>query len=210
MPQPASSTQPAGKRPALDNRHFLRQNLLAHFYRNIFREAFMICRRLSLFAIAVLLAACSLPAQTMPAASANPMFERLKSLVGTWQGKDQKGNVVHLSFELVSGGSVLMERHASGNGAEMISMYSAEGSRIILTHYCSAGNQPTLESQALPVASKQMDFSFVRATGMKTPEDGHMVGLSITFEDKDHLTQIWNYSDHGKKETDLFTFTRMR
>lgn len=170
----------------------------------------MICRRLSLFAIVVLLAACSLPAQTMPAASANPMFERLKSLVGNWQGKDQKGNVVHLSFELVSGGSVLMERHASGNGAEMISMYSAEGNRIILTHYCSAGNQPTLESQALPVASKQMDFSFVRATGMKTPEDGHMVGLSITFEDKDHLTQIWNYSDHGKKETDLFTFTRMR
>jgi hypothetical protein len=170
----------------------------------------MICRRLSLFAIVVLLAACSLPAQTMPAASANPMFERLKSLVGNWQGKDQKGNVVHLSFELVSGGSVLMERHASGNGAEMISMYSAEGNRIILTHYCSAGNQPTLESQALPVASKQMDFSFVRATGMKTPEDGHMVGLSITFEDNGHLTQIWNYSDHGKKETDLFTFTRVR
>jgi hypothetical protein len=170
----------------------------------------MICRRLSLFAIMVLLAAYSLAAQTMPAASANPTFERLKSLVGNWQGKDQKGNVVHLSFELVSGGSVLMERHASGNGAEMISMYSAEGSRIILTHYCSAGTQPTLESQALPVASKQMDFSFVRATGMKTPEDGHMVGLSITFEDKDHLTQIWNYSDHGKKETDLFTFTRVR
>jgi hypothetical protein len=37
-----------------------------------------------------------------------------------------------------------------------------------------------------------------------------MVGLSITFEDKDHLTQIWNYSDHGKKETDLFTFTHVK
>ena len=123
---------------------------------------------------------------------------------------DTHGNVVHLSFELVSGGSVLMERHDSGNGAEMISMYSAEANHIILTHYCSAGNQPTLESQVLPVASKQMDFSFVRATGMKTPDDGHMVGLSITFEDKNHLTQIWNYSDHGKKETDLFTFTRVK
>ena len=172
----------------------------------------MLCRRLPLLAILLVVAAAALPAQTMPAtpATANAAFQQLKSLVGNWQGKDQHGNVVHLTFELVSGGSVLMERHGSGNGAEMISMYSAEGNRVILTHYCSAGNQPTLESQVIPGASnsKHMDFSFVRATGLKTPEDGHMVGLSITLEDKDHLTQIWNYSDHGKKETDLFTFTR--
>ena len=105
---------------------------------------------------------------------------------------------------------MLMERHSSGNGADMISMYSAEGNRIVLTHYCSAGNQPTLESPVLPGGSKQLDFSFVRATGLKTPDDGHMVGMSMTFEAKDRLTQIWNYSDHGKKETDLFTFTRAR
>jgi hypothetical protein len=174
----------------------------------------MICRRLSLFAIVVLLAASNLlaqtTAQTMPAASTNPMFDKLKTLVGSWQGKDQHGNVVHLTFELVSNGSVLMERHTSANGAEMVSMYSMEGNRILLTHYCSAGNQPVLQSQPLPAASKQMDFSFVRATGLKTPDDGHMVGLSITFEDKDRLSQIWNYSDHGKKETDLFTFTRTK
>jgi hypothetical protein len=174
----------------------------------------MICRRLSLFVIVVLLAAYGLPAQTtaqsMPGASTNPMFDKLKTLVGNWQGKDQHGNVVHLTFELVSNGSVLMERHASANGAEMINMYSVEGNRILLTHYCSAGNQPVLQSQPLPVGSKQMDFSFVRATGLKTPDDGHMVGLSITFEDKDRLSQIWNYSDHGKKETDLFTFTRTK
>jgi hypothetical protein len=170
----------------------------------------MICRRLSLLAIVLVAAAFSLPGQTMHPASGNPSFELLKSLVGNWQGKDQHGNVVHLTFELVSGGTVVMERHDSGNGAEMISMYSAEGNRIVLTHYCSAGNQPTLETAVLGGASKQLDFSFVRATGMKTPEDGHMVGMSMTFEDKDRLTQIWNYSDHGKKETDLFTFTRTR
>jgi len=170
----------------------------------------MICRRVSILAMLLVMAACTLLAQTMSPASGNPSFEQLKSLVGNWQGKDQHGNVVHLTFELVSGGSVLMERHDSGNGAQMISMYSAEGNRLVLTHYCSAGNQPTLETEVLPGASKHMDFSFVRATGLKTPEDGHMVGLSITLEDKDHLTQIWSYSDHGKKETDLFTFTRTR
>jgi hypothetical protein len=118
--------------------------------------------------------------------------------------------VVQLSYEVVSGGSVVMERHDSGNGAQMISMYSAEGNRVVLTHYCSAGNQPMLETPVLTGASKSLDFSFVRATGLKSPEDGHMVGLTVTFEDKDHLTQIWNYSDHGKKETDLFTFTRTK
>jgi hypothetical protein len=169
----------------------------------------MICRRLSLIPVLLLTAAYCLPAQTMSPSPSNASFEQLKSLAGNWQGKDQHGNVVHLTFELVSGGSVVMERHDSGNGAEMISMYSAEGNHILLTHYCSAGNQPTLESQVIPGGgNKHLDFSFVRASGLKTPEDGHMVGLSITFEDKDHLTQIWNYSDHGKKDTDLFTFTR--
>ena len=168
----------------------------------------MVCLRVSLLAILLVVAAGTLPAQSRAPASDNPSFDQLKSLVGNWQGKDQHGNVVHLTFELVSGGSVLMERNDSSNGAEMISMYSAEGNRIILTHYCSAGNQPTLATEVLSGASKHLDFSFVRATGLKTPEDGHMVGLSITLEDKDHLTQIWNYSDHGKKETDLFTFTR--
>lgn len=171
----------------------------------------MIRRRFSLLPILVLIAAYSVAAQTMAPAPSNPAFEQLKSLVGNWQGKDQHGASVRLTYELVSGGSVLMERNDSGNGSEMITMYSAEGNRIVLTHYCSSGNQPTLETPVLSGASKQqLDFSFVRATGLRTPEDGHMVGLSITFEDKDHLTQIWNYSDHGKKETDLFTFTRTR
>ncbi len=170
----------------------------------------MFARRLLSVAILLQFAAYSLSAQTMPAATStvSPAFRQLKSLVGNWQGKDQHGNVVHLTYELVSGGSVLMERHNSENGAEMITMFSAEGNRIVLTHYCSAGNQPTLESPVLSGTVKQIDFSFVRATGMKSAEDGHMVGLSITFEDKDHLTQIWNYSDHGKKETDLMTFSR--
>ena len=61
----------------------------------------MICRRLLLLAIVVWVAAGSLPAQTMPATmppvSGNAMFERLKTLVGNWQGKDQHGNVVHLT-----------------------------------------------------------------------------------------------------------------
>jgi hypothetical protein len=164
--------------------------------------------RLLLVPTLLLVAAGSLPAQTRPAPTSNPAFDQLKTLVGNWHGKDKHGAVVHLTYELVSGGSVLMERHNSDNGAEMISMFSAEGNRIVLTHYCSAGNQPTLETPVLSGANNKLDFSFVRATGLKSPEDGHMVGLSITFEDKDHLTQIWNYSDHGKHETDLFTFTR--
>ena len=51
----------------------------------------MICRRLSLFAIVVLLAACSLlaqtTAQTMPAASTNPMFDKAEIPGGQLAGK---------------------------------------------------------------------------------------------------------------------------
>ena len=39
----------------------------------------------------------------------SPAFERLKSLVGTWQGKDETGNPVIVSYRIVSDSSALME-----------------------------------------------------------------------------------------------------
>ena len=60
----------------------------------------MICRRLSFLITLLVVAAGSLPAQTMHPTSGNPSFEQLKTLVGNWQGKDQHGNQVHLTFEL--------------------------------------------------------------------------------------------------------------
>jgi hypothetical protein len=152
-----------------------------------------------------------LAAQEMhPPARSTPAFEQLKALAGEWEGKNGSGMTAKVSYKVVSNGSVVMEHMAPGKESEMITMYSLEGDRLMVTHYCAAGNQPTMQTAPLTGASGKYDFSFVRATGTKSPEEGHMVALSLSIPDKDHLTQVWTFQDHGKSMVDTFTYTRVK
>lgn len=134
-------------------------------------------------------------------------FDELKALVGEWEGKND-GGPVKITYTLVSGGTALMERMQPSNEAEMITMYSADGDKIVVTHYCSQGNQPTMKSEMLKGLGNKYSFSLVSVSGLKTPDEGHMVGLVLTLVDKDHLTQEWKYQDKGKTGTELFEFKR--
>ena len=134
-------------------------------------------------------------------------FDQLKALVGEWEGKNESG-AVKITYTLVSGGTALMERMQPSNDAEMITMYSADGDKIVVTHYCSQGNQPTMKSETLKGMGNKYSFSLVSVSGLKTADEGHMVGLVLTLVDKDHLTQEWKYQDKGKTGTELFQFRR--
>jgi len=143
-----------------------------------------------------------------PAARTTPAFDQLKSLVGHWQGTTNSDHKVSVSYELISNGTVLMERLSPGNEPDMITMYSLEGDRILVTHYCSAGNQPTMQTAPSPAADGKLEFTFLRLAGAKSPDEGHMIALKVSLLDKDHLVQTWTYDDHGKSMTESFTYTR--
>lgn len=167
-------------------------------------------RPIALFALSLGLSLSSpSAAQEMHAPAAlTPAFDQFKSLVGTWTGTDSKGGKIQLTYELISNGSVLMERLKPSDEPEMITMYSLDGGKILLTHYCSAGNQPTMQSPAATATAGKYDFKFLRISGTKMPDEGHMVALSLTMPDKNHLTQAWTFLENGKSQTETFTFTR--
>ena len=153
----------------------------------------------------------SAAAQEMhPPARSTPAFDQLKSLAGEWERTNTQGVKTTLTYQVVSNGSVLMERLKSGDMSEMITMYSLDGDHLVATHYCSAGNQPTMQTPTATTATGKYDFSFVRVSGTKTPDEGHMVSLSLTIPDSNHLTQVWTFDDHGKLMADTFTFTRKK
>lgn len=150
-----------------------------------------------------------LPAQEMhPAARSTPAFDQFKSLVGHWEGATTGGGKVNATYELISNGSVLMERLSPGNEPDMITMYTLDGDRILATHYCSAGNQPTLQTPASPAPDSKYNFTFLHLRGAKSPDEGHMIALVVSIPDKNHLTQSWTFDDHGKTMTENFTYTR--
>ena len=153
-------------------------------------------------------AAFAVPQEMHPTARTTPAFDQIKSLVGHWEGSTPDGKKGQATYELISNGSVVMERLSAAGEPEMITMYSLEGDRILVTHYCSAGNQPTMQTTPSPAANGKLDFTFLRLAGAKSPDEGHMASLSVSIPDKNHLNQVWTFDDHGKTMTENLNFTR--
>ena len=139
-----------------------------------------------------------------------PDFEKMKSLVGEWQGKSLDGNTAKVTYTLVSDNSALMERLAMGGESEMVTMYHPDGDHLMMTHYCSAHNQPRMRSQKVSVERKNIIFDLVDVTNLSAPDAGHMRKLVVTFVDQDHFTQEWTWREKGKDNTVVIHFERKK
>jgi hypothetical protein len=131
-------------------------------------------------------------------------FEKLKSLVGHWETDKTNMNKATLDLELTSGGTAVLEKfHMIENGkpVEMTTLYFLDGDQVKLTHYCMAGNQPTMKGSYAP-ETKTITFDFVGATNLKTADDGHMHHAVYTFIDNDHFKTTWTFR---KEQKDAFT-----
>jgi len=126
-------------------------------------------------------------------------FERLKSLAGTWDGVNAEGHKITFHYEVIGNGSALMERTIHHDHGEkpmkMATLYTLDGDGLRLTHYCVAGNQPTM--QAKRIEGDEIEFDFVSATG-RDPGQGHMHHAIIRFEGKDRFSTVWTYHKDGK------------
>ncbi|PYQ66403.1 MAG: hypothetical protein DMF54_07905 [Acidobacteria bacterium] len=163
--------------------------------------------------VSILFAVLLASAAAVPAApGTNPAWEKMKSLVGQWEGTMSHGDMnmpVRVSYEIVSGGTSLMERLTAPDPShEMITMYYPDGSRVMMTHYCSEGNQPRMRAEA--ASGDSVAFNFVDATNVASPEAEHMRKLVVKFQDADHFTQEWTHRKAGKEETGVFRYTRKK
>src|SRR5438552_9735703 len=136
-------------------------------------------------------------------------FDRLASLKGKWEGQ-QDGVKISLVYTLTANGSALMEEFRPESGPVMVTMFTVDGDHLIATHYCSAKNQPQMVTSAIADVQKPLGFSLARITGLKSPDDWHNTGLTVSQENSDHLTQEWTYQSKGKSGKRTFRYTRLR
>src|SRR5512139_3292801 len=118
-----------------------------------------------------------------------PEFEKMKSLVGEWKGTSVDKKPATVTYTLVSDNSALMERLAIGGESEMVTMYYPDGDHLMMTHYCSAHNQPRMRTETASTDIKNLTFDLLDVTNLASPDAGHMKKLVVTFADKDHFTQ---------------------
>jgi hypothetical protein len=145
-----------------------------------------------------------LPGATRVAAGAgtsdSEAFDKLKAMVGHWEQQRPGGEIATLDIDLTAGGSAVLERSSEiveGKHVQMTTIYYLNGDHVQLTHYCMAGNQPTMRGTYAP-DTKTLTFDFVAATNMKTPDDGHMHHAVYVFLDNDHMKQTWTFRKNQK------------
>jgi hypothetical protein len=153
-------------------------------------------------AVVCLLATASpATAASSKAATARAAFERLKGLAGEWRGTigdREKGQAATVSYRLIANGSAVAETLLAGTPHEMITVFHLDGDKLVLTHYCAAGNQPKL-SLTKKSTPDVLDFDFVSGTDMKSKQDEHMHSLRIRFEGANAIVTEWDGSKDGRK-----------
>jgi hypothetical protein len=161
---------------------------------------------LALGAIAIGLFAASAGSPANPARG----FDRLKTLVGTWESAGPQGGILTNTIRLVSNGTALEEIFQSSEDDQMVTLYTADGDRLAMTHYCAAGNQPRMETPAITGDPKEFDFSFTGITSLMNSNSGHMHHLVIQITDQDHFTEQWTWRENGKDRIHTIHFTRKK
>ena len=140
-----------------------------------------------------------------PAAQANVGLEKMKKLVGTWVEADKDGkqtDTVVSVIKLTAGGSVVHETIFPGQPHEMVSVYTADGPDLALTHYCMLGNQPRMKASAKSPAN-QLVFEFAGGSNLDPKKDKHMHGATLTIVDADHISIEGVGWDNGAPAKDM-------
>jgi hypothetical protein len=153
--------------------------------------------------IASLGLAMSLPASAQ--SDAKDSFDKLKTLAGSWEGhvttfpeqSDIQGKAVQATLRVTSMGNAIMhEMTGAGRPDDPITMLYLDNGRLMLTHYCDAGNRPRMTGAISP-DGKTVEFAFLDVAG--STQYGHMDHAVFTVVDANHHIEDWTYLQPGDK-----------
>jgi hypothetical protein len=132
-------------------------------------------------------------------------FDKLKTLAGSWEGTvttfppapDVEGKHVNVTLRVTSLGNALMhEMRVAGRPDDPITMLYMDNDRLLLTHYCDAGNRPLMVATSSPDGST-VNFDFVDVAG--STQYGHMHHVMFSIVDPNHHTEDWTFMVPGDK-----------
>jgi len=150
----------------------------------------------------------STPSESTDAAApsdAQAAFDRIKSLAGSWVGRlttsppepTVDGNFAQFSLRVTSRGNALVhEISVSPLPDHPLTMFYLEEDRLLLTHYCDAGNRPRMVGKLSP-DGKTVEFDFLDLSGGN--QYGHMHHAVFTLIDENHHTEEWTWMMPGDK-----------
>jgi hypothetical protein len=139
-------------------------------------------------------------------------FDKLKALAGSWEGRVTTmppqpgmgdGALTDISLRITSRGNAMVHEMKEAGTADdparydhPVTMFYLDSDRLLLTHYCDAGNRPRMSGKMSP-DGKTVEFEFIDVAG--GTQYGHMHHAVFTFIDANHHIEEWTYMMPGDK-----------
>lgn len=125
-----------------------------------------------------------------PAADGNAAYERLKKLEGSWKTDGKDGPVQFVTLRFVGAGSSILETTTGADRGSIsaATVYSFEGTRLVVTHYGAGG-------------TSRLDLAGANDSTLKfdgASKDARVAGLVLTVKDN-KLTQEWTVREGGRE-----------
>ena len=154
----------------------------------------------------------AMPKPSAAKSEAQTSFDSLKTLAGEWAAKITV-DPPQPQWDTSKGGRVILRVTSRGNAIvhEMqeegtpldwtkydhpVTMLYLDSDRLLLTHYCDAGNRPRMVARTSP-DGKKVEFDFLDVAGGN--DYGHMHHAVFTIIDANHHTEDWTYMTPGDK-----------
>jgi hypothetical protein len=144
--------------------------------------------------------------------NAQKSFDSLKALAGSWEGPvttspkmaDMGDNTLtDVSLRVTSRGNALVHEMSAAGKADdptkydhPVTMLYLDSDRLLLTHYCDAGNRPRMVAKS-SADGKTVEFDFLDLSGGN--QYGHMYHAVFTIIDANRHTEDWTYMMPGDK-----------
>jgi hypothetical protein len=113
------------------------------------------------------------------------MFDKIRTLVGDWEGTYQwsgsrtGSGTLTASYSLTGNATAIVENLVMAGQTAMTSVYHRDGSDLRMTHYCAANNQPRLKARRVDDAKGVIEFGFVDVTNATPGRGGYVQGATL-------------------------------
>ena len=172
-------------------------------------------RAAGLLGFAVLVSGVCPSVAEVPEGAGPRMFERMRSLVGDWEGtyawsggRADSGKL-RVHYYLTGNGSALVEDLIMGDAPTMTTVYHLDGADLRMTHFCAAKNQPRLKAAHIDVGSGAATFSLVDVTNAAA-NSAYVDGFSLQILGADNLKLVFDFGgSSGKKAEESIVLKRV-
>jgi hypothetical protein len=122
----------------------------------------------------------------------SPALERLRALEGRWEGTTDRGDPeAVVTYEIVGRGSAVVETLFPDTPRAMTTVYHDDpDGNLVMTHYCTGGNQPFLALVAADEDHLRFELSPDDRT-IDVAHEGHAHELTMTLGADGTLEHDW-------------------